>query len=70
MHARAQAGFHLGLWRKIRRWVAAVEERSDNPETFVWLRWWIRQLAEREPLDLPDVGELQDPLAVPDAAAG
>lgn len=69
MNARAQAGVHLGLWRKIRRWVAVVEETSDNPEVFVWLRWWIRQLAEREPLDLPDVEELQDPLQVPDATA-
>lgn len=63
LHARAQAGLHLGVWRRIRRWVAVVEETSDNPQMFVWLRWWIRELAERGPMDLPDLEELEDPLA-------
>lgn len=60
--ARSQGGSHLVLWRKIRRWVEAAEEQGGSPDTFIWLRWWIRELAEMEPLDLPDRDELHEPL--------
>lgn len=68
MSARSQAGTHLVIWRKIRRWIRASEEAGENPHTFIWLRWWIRQLAEME-IETPDVVELRDPLDVAGSAA-
>lgn len=68
MSAQAQAGIHLDVWRRIRLWVETIEQTGGNPEVFVWLRWWVRELSEQE-TDVPDLERLQDPLAAPKTPA-
>lgn len=55
-------------WRKLRRWVRAVEEVGGT-QPFRWFMWWVDHLADAEPGRRPDPDALWRRLDARDGAS-